>query len=332
MSEYYLSCTAVVSEVVNKRIHDQNETIVKLNEIIVKQDNTIRKQNDTILEHYETMVKQNVTLVGQINEITIQNMKIDNKNKLIVEQERKLMEQGIEIKNQNKNIDELQKKVLSLMKPNSCKHIKEVIPNSVSGIYTINVGLYNKQPLEVRCEMDIASGGWTVFHRRYDGSVNFDRNWNDFEYFFGELNGEFWFGLWYLSLVTKYSVNDLRVEMSSFDGTKKYAEYKNFHIADLWRNYKLSFKEGSYSGNAGDSLSDSNGMKFSTPDKDNDECSSFNCADYGGSNWWRNCGSNTINGKYGDNKNKYAKFMYWYSFDNSSRSLKSMTLMFRQVD
>jgi len=122
--------------------------------------------------------------------------------------------------------------------------------------------------------------------------------------------------------------------MSSFDGRKKFATYKEFHIADATENYKLSFNESSYFGDAGESLSHNNGMEFSTFDNDHDESSIGNCAAYFGANWWGNCGSNSINGKYGGNGDSGGEFMFWTGFWNNDKvkSLKSMTLMFRQAD
>ena len=83
-----------------------------------------------------------------------------------------------------------------------------------------------------------------------------------------------------------------------------------------------------------DALEHHNNMQFSTYDVDNDE-SSANCAtEYGnGGNWFNNCHTNNLNGKYGADGDAGVEFMYWNYFDTSNALmvLKAMRWMVREV-
>ena len=122
--------------------------------------------------------------------------------------------------------------------------------------------------------METDGGGWTVFQRRQDGSVDFYRNWTDYENGFGNLTGEFWLGLSKIHRFTKEQSNYLRLDSGDFDGNISYAQYTTFSVGNSTTEYNLTV--GGYSGTAGDSLAGHNGMKFSTRNNDNDNWSSGN--------------------------------------------------------
>ncbi|XP_053400769.1 fibrinogen-like protein 1 [Mercenaria mercenaria] len=74
-----------------------------------------------------------------------------------------------------------------------CSHILERDPSAESGVYKI-ILWKTKKDISVFCDMDRDGGGWTVFHNRFDGSVDFYRNFSEYENGFGALDGEFWLG------------------------------------------------------------------------------------------------------------------------------------------
>ena len=81
--------------------------------------------------------------------------------------------------------------------------------------------------------MENDDGGWTIFQRRQDGSVDFYRNWTDYEYGFGNLNGEFWLGLSKIRRLTKKQSNSLRVDLGDFRKKHMQPVYTTFGVVTL---------------------------------------------------------------------------------------------------
>ena len=158
-------------------------------------------------------------------------------------------------------------------------------------------------------------GGWTVFQRRQDGSVDFYRGWSDYKSGFGQLTAEFWLGNDKIHRLTASRPSSLRVDLENWNGVKAYAKYRRFNIGDQQAQYRLEV--GSYSGTAGDSLAYHNNMAFSTKDRDNDRWSILNCAVVLTSAWWYNyCEPSNLNGEYlGANYDFLG--VSWYHFKSS---------------
>ncbi|XP_028391595.1 ficolin-2-like [Dendronephthya gigantea] len=196
------------------------------------------------------------------------------------------------------------------------------------GVYTIDPdGLGSFQ---ISCDMSTDRGGWTVFQRRQDGSQDFFLGWSDYKAGFGNLSGEFWLGLERIHRLTKSGQNVLRVDLMDFNGTKRYAEYGTFSVANESDKYRLNI--GSYSGDAGDSLADHNHMQFSTRDSDNDKYSNGECAVmWKGAWWYTSCHRSNLNGLYvgaGHFSGSRISWIKWHRHSMKETEMKIRSLNF----
>ncbi|KAM3858551.1 uncharacterized protein ACN63O_018130 [Diretmus argenteus] len=149
-------------------------------------------------------------------------------------------------------------------------------------------------PLMVYCDMETDGGGWMVFQRRKDGSVDFFRGWKDYIQGFGDLSGEFWLGLEKLHNLTTMTRMSLRVDLRAGDESV-FAKYSTFEVAK--KNYRLTV--AGYSGTAGDSMTYHNNRLFSTKDRDPMPFITRCAMSYRGGWWYKNCHEANLNGLYG---------------------------------
>ncbi|CAH3173842.1 unnamed protein product [Porites lobata] len=197
-----------------------------------------------------------------------------------------------------------------------------------SGVYKIDPD--GAGAFDVYCDQTTAGGGWTVFQKRVDGSVNFYRGWNDYKKGFGNLNGEFWLGLDKIHRLTK-TKNKLRVDLEDFNRNTAYAEYSYFAITDERSKYKLSL--GTYSGNAGDSLARHGGYSFSTKDRDNDGTSGSCATSYKGAWWYESCHQSNLNGLYHRGRHSsFADGVNWYHWKGYYYSAKRAEMKLKPVN
>ena len=111
-------------------------------------------------------------------------------------------------------------------------------------MYTIKPD--NMSAFDVLCDQTTAGGGWTVFQKRMDGSVDFYLHWSDYKEGFGNLSGEFWLGNDKIHRLTSDDNNTVRVDLEDFEGNTSYAEYDMFGVMSENDKYKLIL--GIYSG------------------------------------------------------------------------------------
>ena len=169
----------------------------------------------------------------------------------------------------------------------------------VNGVYKIHQNIL--KIILVYCDQITDGGGWTVFQRRIDGSVDFFRDWEHYKKGFGNLQNEHWLGnenIFTLTLQGLYPRgNELRIDMMNAKKIQKSVRYANFHIANAATKYTLHVN--GFSGTIDDALKYNNRQKFSTFDSDNDLWSIVNCASrYFGGWWFKACFRAHLNGKY----------------------------------
>ncbi|XP_035848808.1 fibrinogen C domain-containing protein 1-like isoform X1 [Sander lucioperca] len=199
-----------------------------------------------------------------------------------------------------------------------------------SGVY--NIVLSPGTILPVYCDMKTEGGGWTVFQRRRDGLVSFNRGWSEYRDGFGEPRGEHWLGNQQLHLLSNQGHYSLRIELQDWSHVQRHALYHSFRIENEENHYRLHVS--GFSGTVEDSFGwyhDQQG--FSTPDTGNI------CAEISHAGWWfHQCFYANLNGVYyrGGRYSLKAQNLLgpdgivWFSWkDSDFYSLKAVTMMIR---
>ncbi|XP_040260977.1 ficolin-2-like isoform X1 [Bufo bufo] len=184
-------------------------------------------------------------------------------------------------------------------------------------------------PLRVLCDMHTDGGGWIVFQRRLDGSVDFFRDWNSYKEGFGSRLADFWLGNENIHKLTSSDTWELRIDLEDFDRAQYFAKYSSFQILGEEEKYKLLLG-GFKNGNAGDSMSYHNLMGFSTKDEDND-LNKGDCARTCSSGWWyKSCYHANLNGLYLAGEHGSGKMaLHWYTGKGLSYSYKRSEMKIR---
>ena len=164
----------------------------------------------------------------------------------------------------------------------------------------------------VYCDTETADGGWTVIQRRVDGSVDFNRSWSDYEKGFGDLNGEFWYGLESMNYLTQTGKWELRVDFEFKNKTRSYLHYKEFKVGSATDEYPLTI--GDFNGITPDdpfALHSHNGRKFTTYDNQN---AAVTCGKNTGGWWYNRCFRINLNYQYNPTRHGFLHLAgAWYN-------------------
>ncbi|KAM9324445.1 ficolin-1-like [Gastrophryne carolinensis] len=211
----------------------------------------------------------------------------------------------------------------------SSRNCKELLNlgNFLSGWYTIYPD--GETPLLVFCDMDTDGGGWLVFQRRYDGTLNFFRDWKDYKRGFGNKLSEFWLGNDNIHKLTASGTQELRVDLMDHEYKHTFVTYASFAILGEDDNYTLNIGKFT-AGDAGDGLGYHNNRPFSTKDRDNDSWPK-NCAvEFKGAWWYGDCHNSNLNGQYlGGQHSSYADGVNWSTAKGQYYAYKVTEMKFR---
>ncbi|KAM7342320.1 fibrinogen C domain-containing protein 1-A-like [Cochliomyia hominivorax] len=316
MEEKLKAMTEMFRRLEDKIIHMVNHKMVILQKHI---QNMIEK----IIEEKLTNIEQ--LMEDKIKNLMNENISIQTTLEDQIESLRKTLETKLDSLKQQYNLEEL--KCLHNI---SCQNLK-VNNNRMPETYKTVYSSSN--------ELKTLDGNWTVIQRRQDGSLNFNRNWTEYAEGFGDPNGEFFIGLNKLHNLTSLgNPQELYIMLEDYEGRKPFAKYGVFQIDSESNDFKLTV--GEYSGDAGDSLEYSNGMKFSTIDRDNDLHKDESCAEMWQSGWWfKECYECNLNGQYfGQYSSEYVEEdlnvptgeIFWISFGRYSLKYTQMMIRSKQ--
>ncbi|OBS74910.1 hypothetical protein A6R68_14545 [Neotoma lepida] len=234
------------------------------------------------------------------------------------------------LQQQQQQLMELVQRLVRIVAQDQRPEIKRSGANT-SGVYLIRVANMTR-PVKVFCDMETDGGGWTLIQRRQDGSMNFQRTWEEYKEGFGNVAREHWLGNEAVHRLTSRTAYLLRVELHDWEGRQTSIQYEHFQLGSERQRYSLSVNASSSPTGLKNSLAPW-GTKFSTSDMDNDNCM-CKCAQMMSGGWWFDaCGLSNLNGIYYPVHQHLHKIngIRWHYFRGPSYSLHGTRMMLRPM-
>ena len=210
------------------------------------------------------------------------------------------------------------------------------LSNGTDGPHTIYPDTQHLASLNVSCDQETGGGGWIMYQRRVDGTLNFTKSWKDYKEGFGN-NGDNTTELWLgnenvYELLQSYGGRGgkLRIEVDAFDGELGWIEAHNFTMNNEASQYRIHWDNCVASGSGmANNWNQHKGHPFKTIDK---AIGAEGCLSYLKGGWWygKGCGVVLINGEYVNSSESIVTSIYVATF--KSDSLKRSRMMFRSTN
>ena len=192
--------------------------------------------------------------------------------------------------------------------------------------------------LEVACDQETDHGGWIMYQRRVDGTLNFTKKWKDYKEGFGDNGGnttELWLGNEHVfQLLQSYGGRGgkLRIEADAFDSDSTWIEANNFTMSDEASLYSINWETSVASAGRITRLrwNEIKTHTFKTIDKPGGE---KQCLDRLNGGWWYHtrCANIFLNGEYVNSSVPTVTGIFVQGFKQSF-ALKRTRMMFRPTN
>ncbi|XP_061766292.1 angiopoietin-2a [Nerophis ophidion] len=314
------------------KLSDKNSLLEKKVKDLEEQRKGEQKVLKEEKEQLQTLIQRQTAIIGELEQ---QLLRVSSNNSVLQHQQQELLE-TVNHLIYTFSIGTARETKTPMMQdtPTTFMDCAAVFKsgNTKSGVYTLTLP---NTTLEVKafCDMEMEGGGWTILQKRFDGSVDFHRTWQEYKKGFGDPSGEFWLGNEFVSMLSSKHSYILRIQLSDWEGNSAFSQYDQFSLDGETQNYRIHLK--GYSGTAGKISSIGQpGSDFTTKDADNDKCV-CKCSQLTTGGWWFDaCGPSNLNGMYyqqGQNSNRF-NGIKWYYWKGSGYSLRTTTMMIRPTD
>ena len=221
-------------------------------------------------------------------------------------------------------------------KPKDCYDLKcYKVSTGKDGPHTVYPGTADLPHLQVSCDQETDGGGWMIYQRRVDGSVDFERNWLSYREGFGIIGNdttEMWMGnenVFQMLQAYEGIECELRIEATSFDGDSCWATCYPFQMRPESSKYSMTWDTVEESipeliHNLG-ILKD---VEFSTFDEYS--CDRSCVTNYKGGWWFKRCAAIFFNGVYIPNRQTSDTSIFVSAFKGKTTFQKSC-MMFRPI-